>query len=267
MPKAFRDLSLKFFQTSQEDGVAVLKLNRPPANAHHLAMIEELGQAVLAIRFDPSIKAVIMGSASDRFFSAGADIQAIRDESAEQLGLLSQTSKEVIMQMRATPKVYLAAVNGHCMGGGLELALACDLRFAADAQYQIGVPEVALGLIPGEGGTQLLGRILGTSRALDLMITGRPVTPREAKDLGLLDFLVPPDKLWSEVREYAGRIAKGPARAIGFTKIALTEGVGAPLWTAFAWERELQNQLFEHPDCKEGVRAFFEKRPPRFGGA
>jgi enoyl-CoA hydratase len=97
------------------------------------------------------------------------------------------------------------------------------------------------------------------------MITGRPLTPREAKDLGLFDFLVPPDKLWAETREYAGRIAKGPARAIGFTKIALTEGVGAPLWTAFAWERELQNQLFEHPDCKEGVRAFFEKRPPRFG--
>ena len=365
MPKAFRDLSLKFFQTSQEDGVAVLKLNRPPANAHHLAMIEELGQAVLAIRFDASVKAIVMGSASDRFFSAGADIQAIRDESAEQLGLLSQTSKEVIMQMRATPKVYLAAVNGHCMGGGLELALACDLRFAADASYQIGVPEVALGLIPGEGGTQLLGRILGTSRALDLMITGRPLTPREAKDLGLLsqtskevimqmratpkiylaavdghcmggglelalacdvrfaadakyqigvpevalglipgeggtqllgrvlgtsraldlmitgrtlspreakdigllDFLVPPDTLQAEVLDYARKIAKGPSRAIGFTKIALTEGVGMPLWSAFAWERELQNQLFEHPDCKEGVRAFFEKREPKFGGA
>jgi len=265
MPKAYRDLKLEFFRTSLEDGVARLTLNRPPANAHHLAMIEELGQAALAIRFDSAVKVIIMGSASDRFFSAGADINAIRDDSSEQLGLLSQTSKEVIMQMRATPKIYLAAVNGHCMGGGLELALACDLRFAADSKYQIGVPEVALGLIPGEGGTQLLGRVLGTSRALDLMITGRTLTPREAKDMGLFDFLVPPDKLQSETLEYARKIAKGPSRAIGFTKIALTEGVGMPLWSAFAWERELQNQLFDSPDCKEGVRAFFEKRTPEFG--
>ena len=161
------------------------------------------------------------------------------------------------MQMRATPKVYLAAVNGHCMGGGLELALACDLRFAADAPYQIGVPEVALGLIPGEGGTQLLGRILGTSRALDLMITGRPLTPREAKDLGLLDFLVPPDKLWSEVREYAARIAKG-RRARSAHEDALTEGVGAPLWTASPGNATAE-PLFEHP-MQGGVRAFFESR-------
>src|SRR5688500_15174722 len=200
MPRAYRDLKLEFFRTSVDDGVAMLTLNRPPANAHHLAMIEELGQAALAVRFDTSVKVVVMGSASDRFFSAGADINAIRHQSAEPLGLLSQTSKEVIMQMRATPKIYLAAVNGHCMGGGLELALACDLRFAADGKYQIGVPEVALGLIPGEGGTQLLGRVLGPSRALDLMITGRTLSPREAKDMGLLDFLVPPDKLQSEVR-------------------------------------------------------------------
>jgi enoyl-CoA hydratase len=265
MPTPFRDLKPEFFKTSLEDGVAVIRFNRPPANAHHLPMIEELGRIAMAVRFDPDVKVAVLGSALDRFFSAGADIAMIRDQPAEQLGLLSQTSKEVIMQMRATPKVYLAAVNSHCMGGGLELALACDLRFAADASYQIGVPEIMLGLIPGEGGTQLLGRILGTSRALDLMLTGRSLSPREAKDWGLVDYLVPPERLWDEVMDYARRLVKGPTRAIGFTKIALTEGVTAHLWTGFALERELQNQLFETPDCREGVRAFLEKRRPEFG--
>jgi enoyl-CoA hydratase/carnithine racemase len=268
MPPTFSTLQPKFFQLSlDDDGVAVLRLNRPPANAHHLPMIEELAAIAMAIRFDPAVKVAVMASASDRFFSAGADIAMIRDDRPERLGLLSQTSKEVIMHMRATPKVYIAAVAGHCMGGGLELALACDLRFAADGDYRFGVPEVMLGLIPGEGGTQLLGRLLGPSRALDLMITGRSLTPREAMDLGLVDFLVAPGKLWDEVREYARRIAKGPTRAIGFTKIALTEGTTAHLWTAFALERELQNQLFDTADCKEGVRAFLEKRPPKFSGA
>jgi enoyl-CoA hydratase len=265
MPTPFRDLSLDFLTTAFEDGIAVVRLNRPPANAHHLPMIEEFGRVAMSVRFDPTVRVAVVGSALDRFFSAGADIGAIRDEPAERLGLLSQTSKEIIMQMRATPKVYLAAINGHCMGGGLELALACDLRFAADAAYQIGVPEIMLGLIPGEGGTQLLGRILGASRALDLMVTGRSLSPREARDLGLVDYLVPPERLWDEVMDYARRLANGPTRAIGFTKIALTEGMGAHLWTAFALERELQNQLFETPDCREGVRAFLEKRRPRFG--
>jgi enoyl-CoA hydratase/carnithine racemase len=266
MPAPFRELTLQFFTTELDpDGIAVIKLNRPPANAHHLPMIEELGRIATAVRFDTTVKVAVLGSALDRFFSAGADINAIRSEPAEQLGLLSQTSKEIIMQMRATPKVYLAAINSHCMGGGLELGLACDLRFAADGAYQFGVPEIALGLIPGEGGTQLLGRVLGTSRALDLMLTGRALTPREAKDLGLVDYLVPAGQLWDEVMEYARRLARGPSRAIGFVKIALTEGTQAPLWTAFAFERELQNQLFDTRDCREGVQAFLEKRRPSFG--
>lgn len=265
MPPRFSELRLEFIQTSlDDDGIAVFKLDRPPSNAHHLAMIEELDQVALAVRFDPDVRVAVMGSTSDRFFSAGADITVLRDEDPVQIGLLSQFSKETIMRMRATPKLYLAAVAGHCMGGGLELALACDLRFAADGNYQFGVPEVALGLIPGEGGTQLLGRHLTLSQALELMVTGRPFTPKEAKELGLVDRLVPQDELWETVMDFARRVANGPQRAIGATKIALTEGLESHLWAAFAFERELQNQLFDTPDAKEGVSAFFEKREPDF---
>lgn len=265
MPINFADLDLEFFDTSlNEDGVAVFWLNRPPANAHNLAMIEQLDQVALAVRFDPAVRVAVMASASGRFFSAGASIEVLRDEDPVRIGLLSQYSKETIMRMRATPKLYLAAVAGHCMGGGLELALACDLRFAAEGDYQFGVPEVDLGLIPGEGGTQLLGRHLSVSKALDYMVTGRPFSPQEAFDLGLVDRLVPADQLWDGVLEFARTVARGPNRAIGYTKIALTEGVDQSLWTAFAVERELQNQLFDTPEMREGVSAFFEKRRPDF---
>ncbi|HEX6122393.1 MAG TPA: enoyl-CoA hydratase/isomerase family protein, partial [Ktedonobacterales bacterium] len=178
------DLKLKHITLDMDGSVLVFRLNRPPANAHDLAMIRELETLVTEIRFDTSVKAAVMASASPKFFSAGADISEIQTKSAEYIGLLSQTSKEMMMKMRATPKVFVAAVNGHCMGGGLELALSCDVRFAGKGKWQVGLPEVNLGLIPGEGGTQLAGRIMGPSRALMLMVTGESFGPERATELG-----------------------------------------------------------------------------------
>lgn len=262
---AVRDLKLENISTEMDGDVLIFRLNRPPANAHNLQMIRELEALVTEVRFDDSVKACVMASASDKFFSAGADIQVIRDESGEQVGLLSQTSKEMIMKMRATPKVFVAAVNGHCMGGGLELALSCDVRIAGNGNWKVGLPEVNLGLIPGEGGTQLLGRIVGPSKALMLMVTGESFGPQRATELGLFDELVESERCLPRALEFAHTCANGPAKAIGFMKVALTEGLELPLYEGLAYERHLQNQLFDTADSKEGVRAFLEKRAPRFG--
>lgn len=259
------DLKLKYITLDMDGHVLVFRLNRPPANAHDLAMIRELETLVTEIRFDPNVHAAVMASASPKFFSAGADISEIQTKSAEYIGLLSQTSKEMMMKMRATPKVFVAAINGHCMGGGLELALACDVRFAGKGTWQVGLPEVKLGLIPGEGGTQLAGRIMGPSRALMLMVTGEAFGPERATQLGLFDELVASDECEKKAIEFAQTCANGPTKAIGFMKIALTEGLELPIHDAFAYERHLQNQLFDTPDSKEGVAAFLERRQPNFG--
>jgi len=259
------DLKPQYFQIEMDGSVCVLKLNRPPANAHNFAMIRELEGIVNEIRWDPEAKAVVLASASDRFFSAGADIDEIRDKPGEYIGLLSQSSKEAIMKIRATPKVWVAAVNGHCMGGGLELACACDVRFAGNGNWKCGLPEVNLGLIPGEGGTQLAGRIMGPGKALMYMVSGEAFGPEKAYELGLFDALVEPGEVMAKALEFAHKCADGPTKAIGFMKLALTEGLEMPIYEAFAYERHLQNQLFETPDSKEGVAAFLEKRPPQWG--
>lgn len=259
------DLQLKCFTVEMDGAVCIFRLNRPPANAHNLAMIREFETLITEIRFDENVKAAVMASASPRFFSAGADIDEIREKSGEYIGLLSQTSKEIMMKMRATPKVFVAAVNGHCMGGGMELALACDVRFAGKGNWKVGLPEVHLGLIPGEGGTQLAGRIMGPSRALMYMVSGESFGPEKATELGLFDELVEADEVEKKALEFAHKCADGPNKAIGFMKVALTEGLELPIYEAFAYERQLQNQLFETPDSKEGVAAFVEKRAPKWG--
>jgi enoyl-CoA hydratase/carnithine racemase len=266
IPPKLDELHLEYVRTEIREGVGYIRLNRPPANAHDLRMILELDQAVMAVRFDDEAKVAVLTSGLDRFFSGGADISVIRDEPPHRVGLLSQTSKEMIMRMRSIPKVFIAAINGHCMGGGLELAMACDLRFAAAGNWNFGMPEIKLGVIPGEGGTQLLGRIVGPSRALDLMLQGGSFGPDRALELGLVDRVVPADRLMAETEAYARKLTEGPIQAIGFLKIALTEGLEMPLPAGFAFERQLQNELLKSADSQEGARAFLEKRAPRFTG-
>lgn len=260
------ELDLEFVNTEIRDGVAYLKLRRPPANAHNLQMILELDKAVLAIRFDDDVKVAVLTSELDRFFSAGADITMLRDDDPYHVGLLSQTSKEVIMRARSIPKIFIAAINGHCMGGGMELALACDLRFAADTDAQFGMPELKLGVIPGEGGTQLIGRIVGTSKALAMMLEARTFGVKEAADLGFVDRVFPPGMLMEETHAYAKKLAEGPLGAIGYTKVSLTEGLEMPLYAGLAFERQLQNELLRSADSREGAAAFLAKRPAEWAG-
>lgn len=260
------DLDQAYVKTEIVDEVGYIRLNRPPANSHDLQMVLEFDQAVLATRFDDGVKVVVVGSELDRFFSAGADIKELDAQPAYRTGLLSQTTKEIVMRIRAIPKVFIASIGGHCMGGGLEFAMACDLRFAADGPEKFGMPEIQLGMIPGEGGTQLLGRTVGMSRALEVMLDGGAFDVHRAAELGIVDRVFPPDRLAEETHAYARKIATGPTRAAGFLKIALTEGLEMPLHAAFAFERQLQNELLASPDAHEGVRAYLEKRAPKFSG-
>nr|BBH92120.1 crotonase [Thermogemmatispora argillosa] len=265
-PLTFRDLQLEFIATEQQGPIAYIKLNRPPVNAHHMPMLLDLERAILAVRFDPSVKVAIVTSQLPRYFSAGADIRVIRDEDPEQVGLLSQTSKEILQRMRTTAKIFIAGIDGHCMGGGLEIALACDYRIASNGPWQFGLPEVQLGVLPGEGGTQLLGRLIGPHLTLRLSVSGESFGVQKAHELGIVDEVYEPEAYASSLQAFAERIAQGPTRAIGFIKMVINEGLDLPLQGGFALERELQNQLLRTEDVREGVTAFLERRPPRFRG-
>jgi enoyl-CoA hydratase/carnithine racemase len=162
--------------------------------------------------------------------------------------------------------VFVAAIGGHALGGGLEIALACDLRFAAEGEYRLGLPEVTLGLLPGNGGTQRLTRLIGRARALDLMVTGTAVGPGRALELGIVDRLFPADRLVEEAIDYVARLAKGPSLAIGNIKVASRIGADLPLEGGLALEREAVWRLFMSQDAAEGLAAFAEKRPPQWSG-
>ena len=170
--------------------------------------------------------------------------------------------------MATTPKLFIAAIDGHCVGGGLEIALAADLRFASDGPWKIGLPEVTLGVLPGTGGTQRLPRLIGKSRAIDLMTTGRTLSPKEALEWGILNRVFPREAYLDAVLAFAQGLCypNHAARAVGLIKRSVVEGVEVPLHEGLALERELQNRLFSMADAKEGFKAFLEKRKPRFQG-
>jgi enoyl-CoA hydratase/carnithine racemase len=165
-----------------------------------------------------------------------------------------------------TPKLFIAAVAGHCLGGGLELALCCDFRFAAAGKYRVGLAEVNLGLSPGMGGTQRLPRLIPKSKALQLMVTGEPVGPEEALQLGIFDRVFAEDVFHEEVMKQAQKLAAGATMAQGYIKLSVNMGLETGLAEGLAIERAHQNQLFASEDVAEGLKAFLEKRPPKYQG-
>jgi enoyl-CoA hydratase/carnithine racemase len=252
---------------STESGIGTVTLDRPPANSYDLEYVQELRDAVRQAAADDDVKAVLVRSASDKFFSAGADVKAFQAGPHERNMEMIRTSHETLAAIAHIPKVFIAEINGHALGGGLEIALACDLRFAADGDYRLGTPEVTLGLLPGNGGTQRLPRLIGRSRALDLMITGRTLTPLEAYERGIVDAVFPADQLHEKTHAYAQKLATGATKAIGNIKLAVNEGIDDGLEQGLRRERELVEELFLSKDGQEGVAAFTEKRQPVFRGA
>jgi enoyl-CoA hydratase/carnithine racemase len=251
----------------ERDGVAVIHLNRPPANSYNRAFLDDLNAAVDEIRWDGDLHgAVLVSDLAPRFFSAGADIGNFKTSTHEQRVMTVLHAQEILLKIERTPKIFVAAISGHALGGGLEIALACDLRFAAEGEYRIGLPEVTLGLLPGNGGTQRLSRLVGRTRALDMMITNQQVNAARALELGLVDRVFPADRLVDETVEYVAKLAKGPTLAIGNIKIATRLGADLPLEGALALEREAVWRLFMSEDAAEGLAAFGEKRPPVWKG-
>jgi enoyl-CoA hydratase/carnithine racemase len=252
---------------SSEAGIGTILLDKPPANSYDLEYVQELGAAVEEAAGDEAVKVVLVRSASEKFFCAGADIKAFLAGPHERNMEMIETSHRTLSSIARIPKIFVAEINGHALGGGLEIPLACDLRFAAEGDYRLGTPEATLGLLPGNGGTQRLPRLIGSSRALDLMITGRTVTPAEAHRLGNVHPVFPPDELHERTLEYATKLAAGATRAIGNIKLAVNEGFDDGFEHGLERERELIEELFLSEDGREGLAAFTEKRRPAFRGA
>lgn len=250
----------------QSDGVGVIGINYPPANAYDIDRLHELAGVIAKIRRDDSIRVVIVRSMLEKFFSAGADISVLKGSSKASFANLLVVAHETMDMIAHTPKLFIAAVAGHCIGGGLELALACDLRFGAEGKYGIGLGEINLGLNPAMGGTQRLPRLIRRSRAVHLIATGETLKPEIAYEWGILDRLCPADRLWDEVTSYAAKLAKGPSLAQGYAKLSVNEGLESSLAEGLALERAHQNMLFSSEDAAEGVSAFVEKRSAQFKG-
>ncbi len=256
----------KYLKTRIDDHVGYIEIGKPKANTYDIDMMREVDQAVEELRFDDGVRVVVLTSSVPGFFSAGADIEMLKGSQPDFKAMFCLHCQETLDKFAATPKVVLAAINGHCVGGGLEIALACDLRMMAKDSGKIGLPEVTLGVLPGTGGTQRLPRLVGTSRALDMMITGKLLTPEEALAIGLVNYVYPKESFAKDVHAYATALAHGPSRAVSLIKRSVVEGIEMPLTAGLALERELQNRLFVTEDAKEGLAAFVEKRKPNFKG-
>jgi enoyl-CoA hydratase/carnithine racemase len=241
--------------------VAYVTLDNPPANSYDLAVMQTFAAEVdEAIASDARV--VVVRSASEKFFSAGADVKKFLDGDVEANMEMIRTSQAVFRRMAAAEQVFIAHIAGHALGGGLEIALACDIRLASPGGYKLGTPEVTLGLLPGNGGTQRLTRLIGPSRAMELLLTGRTFGPDEAYQWGLVAGVMEADA----VQEYAERLAGGPKLAIAAIKRCVHEGAQLPLDEGLALEAELMESLFRSEDAAEGLQAFVEKRTPQFDG-
>jgi enoyl-CoA hydratase/carnithine racemase len=254
-------------------GVCVIELNDPPANTYSYDMMREIDAAVLEARMDSSVHVIVIRGAGDKFFCAGANIGMLKDADPDFKYYFCLHANETLTRLEQTPKLVIAALNGHTVGGGLEVAMAADIRIARKDAGKIGLPEVALGVLPGTGGTQRLARLVGKARAIELMATGRLLTMDEAKTLGIVT------EVWGEaelkgrsfadaVIEYAQQFTPPhkASRAVGRMKRAVQSGAEAGFLEGLAIERELQQLLFQSDDAKEGIAANLEKRKPAFGG-
>lgn len=247
-----------------DGGVALVTVNRPEArNSISDAVIREMYAALDAARADASVGALILTGAGDEAFVSGADIRAIASRRRREA--LAGLNNRLFAAIEAFEKPTIAAVNGYALGGGLELALACDIRVAA-AGARFGLPEVKLGIIPAAGGTQRLPRVIGAGRARYLILTGDIIDAVEAERLGLVSAVVPRDELLPKAREIAAKIMKRGPLAIRLAKKALSLSAEVPLSAGLEFESIAQAILFESRDKEEGTRAFLEKRDPRFTG-
>jgi enoyl-CoA hydratase len=247
-------------------GVAVIELSDPPANTYTYEMNRELDEAILQARMDNDVYVMVLSGAGDKFFSAGANIKMLVSVDPTFKYYFCLHANETLLRLEHTPKLVIAALNGHCVGGGLEIAMAADIRIARQDAGKIGLPEVNLGVLPGTGGTQRLSRIVGKSKAIELMVTGNTFSFEEAKELGIVNDIYERDNFMENIMEYARQFCppNKAAKAVGRIKRAVQTGWEIPMESALAVERENQQLLFQSEDAKEGLAAYVEKRPAVF---
>jgi enoyl-CoA hydratase/carnithine racemase len=252
-----------------EDGIAILELNDPPANTYTYEMMRQLDECILTARMDDSAQVIILRGKGEKFFSAGANIKMLSEVTPRFKYFFCLHANETLNRLEHTPKLVIGALNGHTVGGGLEIAMAADIRLACKDNGKIGLPEVNLGVLPGTGGTQRLSRIVGKSRAIEMMVSGRTFSFEEAKEVGLVNEVFPKETYWDDVMAYARQFTSPnkAAKAVGSIKRAVCSGMEVPFESGLAIERELQQQLFQSADATEGLAAYVEKRSAEFTGA
>ena len=254
-----------------DEGVAVLTLNDPPANTYSYEMMQELDEAILKARMDESVHVIVITGSGEKFFCAGANIQMLASVTPTYKYFFCLHANETLSRLEQTPKLVIAAINGHCVGGGLEVAMAADIRLARKGAGKMGLPEVSLGVLPGTGGTQRLLRLVGKAKAIELMASGDLFDFEKGEQLGIVNQVFVAESaatFMEQVMEYARRFTlPGKAvQAVGRIKRAVQTGAEIPFESALALERELQQQLFQSEDAKEGLDAYVNKRKPNFKG-
>src|SRR6476469_3035942 len=249
-----------------DGGVAIIEMCDPPANTYTYEMNRQMDDAILKARMDNDVYVIMLTGAGDKFFSAGANIKMLSSVDPTFKYYFCLHANEMLLRLEHTPKLVIAAINGHCVGGGLEIAMAADIRIARRDAGKIGLPEINLGVLPGTGGTQRLSRMVGKSKAIELMVTGNTFTFEEAKEMGIINDIYERDNFMENIMEYARQFTppNKAAKAVGNIKRSVQTGWEIPMESALAVERELQQRLFASDDAKEGLAAYVEKRPATF---
>lgn len=248
------------------DGLALITINNPQAlNALTAAMFQSLEAMLAALEGDDSVRVILLTGAGEKAFVAGGDIRYLDSLNVEGARAFALQAQRLYDRIENYPKPVIAVINGYALGGGCELAMACDLRIAAETA-KLGQPEVKLGIIPGFAGTQRLARLVGKGRAKELVFTGEMIDAREAWRIGLVNRVVPADQLLAEAKAVAAKMIDKSASAIRIAKDAIDNGLEMDFARASRYEADLFALCFATADAREGLKAFVEKRPPRFTG-
>ncbi|HEY7782611.1 MAG TPA: enoyl-CoA hydratase/isomerase family protein [Ktedonobacterales bacterium] len=251
---------------SSDNGLGIIELTNAPANTYSFEMMSQLDATIVKARFDESVHVIVLRGAGEKFFSAGADVAMLNAVTPTFKYYFCLHANETLTRLEQTPKLVIAALNGHTVGGGLEIALACDIRIARKGAGKIGLPEMNLGVLPGTGGTQRMARALPKNKAIELMAEARLMDFEEALELGLVNYIYESDGFWDKVQEYARGFCppNKASRAVGRLKRSVQSGSEIAFSEALALERELQQLCFQSEDAKEGIAAYNEKRKPAF---
>src|SRR5258707_1976759 len=250
------------------DGIAVIELANPPANTYSYDMMRQLDDAILRARFDEDVHVLVLRGMGDRFFCAGADIAMLNAVTPTFKYYFCLHANETLLRLEQTPKLVIAALNGHTVGGGLEIALACDIRIARRNAGKVGLPEVGLGVLPGTGGTQRMARALPKNKAIELMTEGKLLSFEDAQEMCLINYIYESEDYWDKVIEHARSFwpPNIAFKTLGRIQRSVQSGAEVALSEALAIERELQQLCFQSEDAKEGLAAYAEKRPGKFAG-